>query len=125
MAINTKPEVRPYSDTHILNQSFDSEFQVSVVELLSFDPLSGTNGALKRVTTNSLGEYRMNDREDGADTYIGMEDPDGSWFIQKITESSGTQIRYASIRNNASTTTYSDAWTNRASLTYDTYSVAF
>jgi hypothetical protein len=120
-----------HSLEHIFNLSFDKEYQMLGVELVGFDPLGADPagnrvGALKRITTNAIGEYRMNDRVDvGTDTWVGFEDPEGDWIIQKIDQSSGTSIRYATIINNTSTTSYSDAWTNRATLTYGTYSQAF
>lgn len=58
-------------------------------------------------------------------SYIGQETHDGIWFIQKVDTSSGTAVTYASRKNNDSTTSYSTAWTNRASLTYGTLNQAF
>jgi hypothetical protein len=67
-----------------------------------------------------------NDIEEvGTLTYIGKEDSQAEWYIQKIDSASGTTIRYASIKNNVSITNYSDAWSNRNLLTYGTYSQAF
>lgn len=40
MAVNTKSEVKPYSETHIANQSFDETYQVSVSEPLVYNPLT-------------------------------------------------------------------------------------
>ena len=125
MAINDRQgkDLKPYSLTHIFNQGFDQEFQVPVFELLNFDPLTN---ALKRVTTNAMGEYSTNDVEEvGAVTYIGKEDPDGGWYVQKIDTTSGTSIRYASVSNNPSIGSYTAAWTDRTTLTYGTYSEAF
>jgi len=58
-------------------------------------------------------------------TYVGKEDKDGAWVIQKIDTSSGTSITYATQTNNPTYDNYSDAWTNRASLTYSAYKDAF
>ena len=60
---------RPHSVPHILNQSFDQEFQVSTVELLGYDPLVQNDagevvGGLKRITTSAMGEYETNDTTD-------------------------------------------------------------
>lgn len=57
--------------------------------------------------------------------YIGKEDKDGSWMIQKIDTTSGTSIRYATVTNNGGYLTYSAAWTARASLSYGTFAEAF
>lgn len=127
-AINTGNHDRVHSLEHMFNQSFDREFQIIGTELIGFDPLAGEAGALKRVTVNALGEYQVNDMAEvpaSSLTYVGKEDPSGNWYIQKIDESSGTSIRYATVRNNASYTAYSNAWTDRADLTYGTYSEAF
>lgn len=74
-----------------------------------------------------LNNYSTNDVEEASSTltYVGKEDKDGNWVVMKIDESSGTSIQYATVTNNSGTTTYSDAWTNRASLTYNDYSTAF
>ena len=58
-------------------------------------------------------------------TYVGKELADATWIVIKIDESSDTAIQYATEINNSGTTTYSTAWTNRASLVYGDYSVAF
>lgn len=58
-------------------------------------------------------------------TYIGKEAADATWMVMKIDTSSGTAFSYATITNNSGYTTYSTAWTARASLTYNSYSVAF
>lgn len=127
MAINRSKIQAKRSEQYILNASYDEDFDVLATEMLTYDPLgSAGQGALKRVTTNALGEYNVNDMEvSGAVTHVGKEDPDGNWYIQKIDESSGTSIRYATIKNNANYTTYSTAWTDKASLSYDTYGTAF
>ena len=118
-----RDHLKLYSLDHIFNLSFDKELQVLGVELVGYDPISG---ALKRVTVNALGEYATNDIEEvGTITYIGKEDPAGEWFIQKVDQTSGTSIRYATVKNNPTYTTYSDGWTNRATLTYNTYSGSF
>jgi len=124
MALNDSQKI--HSLEHIFNLSFDKELQILGVELVGYDPLSGSNGALKRITTNAMGEYVVNDIEEiGALRYLGKEDMVGDWFVQKLDETSGTQIRFATVKNNTSITSYTDAWTNRASLTYGTYSQAF
>lgn len=115
----------------MLIESYDREFNQLSFELLSYDPLvrddtGAVVGGLQRVTTKAMGDYMANDIEEtGSTTYLGFENLDGDYIIQSIVDSSGKTIRFATIVNNASVTSYSDAWTNRATLTYDTYSTAF
>ena len=111
--------------------SFDREFNQNSFELLAFDPLVRDDagvvvGGLQRVTVKALGDYVANDIEETGDiTYIGFENLDGDYFIQKIDATSGKSIRFGTIINNPTRTTYALAWTNRATLTFDTYSTAF
>ena len=122
---NSKKE---YSLEHILNSSFDKKYQMMGVELVAYDPLNtDTANALKRVTTNALGEYQMNDKvDDGAISYIGLEDAAGDWIIQKLDNTSGISRRFATKLNNPAVTSYADAWAARDStLLYDTYGTAF
>jgi hypothetical protein len=66
------------------------------------------------------------DEADASTTYIGKEDVDGVWLIQKISVSGTvTTYTFATITNNSGVTSYSSAWTDRASLTYGTYAEAF
>ena len=72
--------------------------------------------------------FKVNNVDEAAGSiiYVGREDPDGRWYISKIDESSNPiPIQYASIKNNSTRTTYSTAWTNRTTLTYQDYSNAF
>lgn len=130
-AVNSEGIKKKYSIEHIFNHGFDERFQIPAFELLSYDPLGqdadgNVVGALKRVTTNAMGDYGTNDIEEtGSITYIGKEDSNGDWYIQKIDTSTGTTIRYASKANNANIVDYTGAWTDRATLTYGTYAEAF
>lgn len=73
-----------------------------------------TNGALKTE------EWYFMDASVKASsiTYIGKEKEDGSWLINKLDETTGVVSRYAGIQNNPTQTTYTAAWTNKATLTY-------
>lgn len=112
-------------------ESYDREFDQLAVELLGYDPLTQDStgsvvGGLKRITTKAFGDYVANDIEEtGNLTYIGFENLDGDYFIQKIDSTSGKSIRFGTLVNNPTQTSYSNAWTNRATLTYETYSTAF
>lgn len=72
-------------------------------------------------------EFQANDiEESGTTTYIGKENTSGEWWILRIDESvSPTTFQHASINTNALQTTYSLAWTNRATLSYADYSSVF
>jgi hypothetical protein len=63
--------------------------------------------------------------EVGVITYIGIEDANAEWAIKRLDETSGIQIRYATVLNNGGHTTYSSAWAARASLAYGLYSSLF
>lgn len=58
--------------------------------------------------------------EQGQTTYIGKETTRGKWLIERFVETgNNTAVRYANVSNNPTRVTFTDAWTNRASLTYD------
>lgn len=78
----------------------------------------GKNTILELFNTNNVETV-------GSVTYVGKETASGGWLVTKIDATSGTVITYATKANNASYKTYSEAWTDRASLTYNIYSVAF
>lgn len=81
--------------------------------------LEDIKNALTAYGTNDIDEY------DSTTTYVGKEDKDGNWVIQKIDTSSGVEITYATQTNNPETETYLTAWTNRTSLNYSPYHEAF
>jgi len=97
--------------------------------------ISDEKGAKRVVVLDSSGEqitdfgarFGANDVESASSTltYVGKEDASGAWLIMKIDESSGTSIQYATVSNNPTVTSYSNAWSNRATLTYGDYSDAF
>ena len=67
-------------------------------------------------------DYKTNDYDvDGTTSYVGQQKADtGEWLLQKIEDASGDlTITWANISNNALVTTYTDAWTDRATLTYN------
>lgn len=81
----------------------------------------------RRLAVNADGEavqsvfdrFKLNDFQEGADTYLGFTQKDGQWYILKINEAAGT-FRYARGSSN-----YSTNWTNRTSLTYDYFHNVF
>jgi hypothetical protein len=78
-------------------------------------------GALP-VTSGGAASYQINDIEDDTTSYFGFTDSSASYMIKKVTD---TSVSYATITNNGAVTTYSSAWTNRATLTYNRYDEAF
>lgn len=56
--------------------------------------------------------------------YIGRENEIGSWRISKINLSTGEKS-YATLNNNQSYQSYSQAWQARTSLQYDSYKDSF
>jgi len=120
--------VHDHTLTHMFNASFDKKYQINGVELVAYDPVNAdTEKALKRVTTNALGEYSMNDKtEDATIVYVGLEDSSADWIIQKLDYTSGLSRRFATKLNNPLVTSYADAWTAKdTTLVYGTYGVAF
>lgn len=77
--------------------------------------------------TKVIEAFEVNDVEEATSTitYIGQQSVDGQWFIQKIDESTGITLQHATKKNNSAVSSYSDAWTNRASLSYGDVIEAF
>jgi hypothetical protein len=125
-AINSTKE--DHSLDHMFNASFDKKYQMNAVELVAYDPINvDTDKALKRVTTNALGEYNLNDKtEDATIVYVGFEDAEADWIVQKLDYTSGLSRRFATKLNNPTVTSYADAWAAKdTTLVYSTYGVAF
>lgn len=110
----------------LLNSSFDPAFGVLTFELLAYDPVGD---AMKRVTIDAMSHYGTNDVDANVSgiTYEGLETADGGWqVVQTSTSGTVTSNRFATQKNNASVTTYADAWAAReTTLTFGTYSEAF
>ncbi len=72
-------------------------------------------------------EFNTNDIEEASSTvtYIGAEDTVGTWYIKKIDTSSGNAFTHATEVNNDTIDNYTDAWTDRGSLTYGDYKDTF
>lgn len=113
MAVNSKPtNIRPYTVDHITNQSFDQEYQVTVVEPLKYNPA----GSVDRDVVDTLA-VRV-DEASATVTYvgdaaIGSATSGALWRVKKIDTSSGTVITWAD--GNSS---FDNIWDNRASLSY-------
>lgn len=74
------------------------------------------------LVSGNAGDYNINDIEDGTTSYFGYTKSDSTWLIKKVTD---TGVSYANIGNNATNETYTEAWGNRATLTYQRYDEAF
>lgn len=81
-------------------------------------PITGTINA----TPSTLADFSTNDLDEGATSYFGKTKPDGTWLVQRLTD---TSVSYATVTNNGSVTTYTDAWTDRLTLTYGRFDQAF
>jgi hypothetical protein len=80
---------------------------------------------LQKVVKNTIKFYTEDVEEDTSNltTYVGKQSVDGQWMVQKIVDTivgtiTTTTLEYATVVNNATKTTYADAWTDRATLTY-------
>lgn len=67
--------------------------------------------------------FEASDQDTGGPTYqyFGFLTQDSNWVIQRfdLTVSNIINFRYATVNNNSAYVKYSDAWANRATLTYD------
>lgn len=79
------------------------------------------DGALP-TTSGGPSAFQVYDIEDGTTSYFGYTNPSGDWMVKEITD---TLVSYATVTNNGSVTTYTDAWTARASLTFGRIDEAF
>ncbi len=66
--------------------------------------------------------FYVYDIEEDTTSYYGNTNVSGAWMIKKVT---GTLVSYATVTNNATVTSYTDAWTDRATLTYGRIDEAF
>lgn len=66
--------------------------------------------------------FYVYDIEDGTTAYYGNTNVAGAWMVKKVTD---TLVSYATVTNNVAVTTYTDAWTDKAILTYGRIDQAF
>lgn len=81
-------------------------------------PITGSITA----SASTLADFSVNDISEGTTSYFGNTKPDGTWLVKKLTD---TSVSYATVSNNGAVTTYTDAWTNKATLTYGRFDEAF
>lgn len=78
-------------------------------------------------SSNVLASYKTNDIDEittGNGTfYIGKMRPDGKWLIERVEKTSASEedydTQFANLSNNGTQTTYTSAWSNRLTLTYE------
>lgn len=78
---------------------------------------------------NELNEFNLNDNRSHSSNanieYLGKEKADATWLVVEIDQTTDTSFRYATVKNNTSYTNYLEAFNNRETLVYGTYSEAF
>jgi hypothetical protein len=73
-------------------------------------------------TAPTLADFSVNDIEEATTSYFGFTKPDGTWLVKELTN---TSVAYATVSNNGAVTSYTDAWADRATLTYGRFDEAF
>jgi hypothetical protein len=73
-----------------------------------------------QVSAVNADPYWVNNVLDGEPVYVGKVRADGTWLMEKFSPASGVKT-YANRSNNAGTSDYATAWTNKATLTYDVF----
>ncbi len=81
-------------------------------------PITGSITA----SASTLADFSVNDIEESTTSYFGYTKPDGTWLIKSLT---ATSVSYATETNNVLVTSYTDAWTGRATLTFERFDEAF
>lgn len=119
---------KPYtnqSEQGVLNESRDEKYKVLAVELLVENDAENALVRLKRSDLGGGGgstTWSVNDISDGATSYFGKTTSDGQWQIVKVTD---TSVSYATVSNNGTVTSYTDAWTAKNTLNYGRFDEAF
>jgi hypothetical protein len=71
------------------------------------------------VVQTGLEAYAVCNVEDAVPLYVGKVRADSRWLMQRY--DAGGVMGYANPSNNPTVSSYTDAWTQRATLTYTTY----
>ncbi|OYT15315.1 MAG: hypothetical protein B7C24_13705 [Bacteroidetes bacterium 4572_77] len=105
----------PSNTTSFLNVDVDGNLLTS-----DSGSSSGSSSGSVNIPANIIKDYQVIDLDESASpiTYICKQNNSGDWLIIKMNETSELALQYANISNNGSYTTYTDAHTARASLTY-------
>lgn len=129
-AIKLIPKVElPATDNSELLAAWEgiSEQLLSIENATRMKPLPGSIAVsnlseLAGGTLATLADFSINDIEDATTSYFGFTKPDGTWLVKELTD---TSVSYATVTNNGGVATYTDAWTDRATLTYGRFDEAF
>lgn len=129
-AIKSIPKVEVYKpDFAPLLSAWEgiSEQLVSIENATRMKPLPGSIRVsnLSEIASGSGSsevDYSVNDLEEAATSYYGKSNASGAFLILKVT---ATSVSYATVTNNGAVASYTDAWTNRATLTYGRKDQAF
>lgn len=120
----------PFTDANYLpagqtthdNLNANANLQVGNVDVGAGNPVPVAGPTLLSIEEKvyNLTNYLIQDVDEVPGTlYAGAVLVDGTYLIKKIAQTGGlTSIRYANISNNASKTTYLQAWTDRATINY-------
>lgn len=81
-------------------------------------PITGSITA----SASTLADFSVNDIEEDTTSYFGYTKPDGTWLVKSLT---ATSVGYATVSNNGTVTSYTDAWTDRAILIFERFDQAF
>ncbi len=114
MSITKNTSYTKRSEQQVLNNSVDDAFDILAVEHMNYDP----SGVLKRKTAENLSVRVAVDTGDGNVTYIGKatagsSESDAVWQIQKVDETSGTEITWEDGNDN-----FDNKWSERESGSY-------
>lgn len=104
-----------------VNPVISGEINISSVpsNLSSFATKDYVNQQIE--SYNLFANYKTQDVDEVLNvTYVGKLTPNGKFLIEKITDNSGDLIiQFANLSNNPTQFTYSNAWGNRITLTYN------
>ena len=78
-----------------------------------------SSGVSHVYTADVLAPYALNNLEDAEPLYVGKATADGTWLVMKLATTS--VMTYANKSNNPAVALYTDAWANRATLTYGAF----
>lgn len=129
------PEPKDY--TKVLSDQLQEQRKTNkILEELPTGGSSGGNGSIApylvdgalpitgsiTASASTLADFSVNDIEEDTTSYFGYTKPDGTWLVKSLT---GTSVGYATVSNNGTVTSYTDAWTDKLTLNYGRFDEAF
>jgi hypothetical protein len=97
----------------------DTKFKEQAILNRVFNEDAGTLRVTSNASAGGVTYGISNIEETGTYKYYGFEDASGNWYIMRKTLATNAYLYSAGSSN------YSTNWTNRASLSYTSYSTAF